>query len=338
MTMKVLPVAVVALLAAATMTGCGHKAADTSPGAVATGGPKPFVVAYNQWIGLVGVFLAKDKGYFDKQGVNVQLKQFSGPADGVPLLVTGQLDGALTTADTPILLSKGPNADSLKDVWITDTSDGADGIVADKSIASVKDLNGKNVAATRGQVNEFLLLTALKQNGMTENDVQVTNMDADSAGAAIVANKVPAAVTWEPWLTKAQSGGNAHIIFTSKQAPNTILDVLTVSKETMQQRPNDVRGFVAAIAQGAEYAGAHPDEAAQVAVKYLGTTLPDAKSMLTKVKIYGPADNRRLIGTPDKPGPALKTASAIGQFFADQKVLPSAPDTSKSFVTDYLPQ
>lgn len=321
------------------LTGCGHNASSPAPAGV-TGTPaaKPFTVAYNQWIGLTGVFLAKDKGYFKDAGLDVQLKQFSGPADGVPPLITGQIDGALTTADTPVLLEKDAGGNPMSDVWITDTSDGADGVVAASNIADVKGLKGQTVAATKGQVNEFLLLKALQASGMTEADVHVTNMDADAAGAAMVAHKVPAAVTWEPWLSKAQTGGGAHVIFSSHQAPNAILDVFTVSQKTLTDRPNDVRAFVAACAKGADYAHAHPDEAAQTAAKYFGSSVKDAKDMLTKVKIYSAADNKKLMGTPAAPGPAFTTVSQIAQFFASQKVLPTAPDTTKAFTADYLPQ
>jgi NitT/TauT family transport system substrate-binding protein len=323
------------------LAGCSPKSAPSSSSTPASApaadtASKPFVVGYNQWIGLVGVFMAKDKGYFKDAGLDVEFKQFSGPADPVPPMLTGQLDGAMTTADTPILLSKSAESNPLKDVWITDTSDGADGIIADKSIATVKDLKGKTIAATKGQVNEYLLLKALTANGMTEDDLTVVNMDADSAGAAMVAHKVPAAVTWEPWLSKA-AGGGGHVIYSSKEAPNAILDVFTVPQNTIDARPDDVKKFVAACAKGADYANSHVDEAAQTAAKYFGTTEKDAKVMLTKVKVYGADDNRKLMGTPSAPGPAFKTANEISQFFVAQKVIPEAPDTSKMFTTDYLP-
>jgi NitT/TauT family transport system substrate-binding protein len=108
------------------------------------------VIGYNQWIGLVGVFTAKEKGYFKDAGLNVEFKQFSGPADGIPPVIAGQLDGTFTTADTPILLAKDAGADVMKNVFIVDTSNGADGIVAQTGINSVKDLKGKTVAATTG--------------------------------------------------------------------------------------------------------------------------------------------------------------------------------------------
>jgi NitT/TauT family transport system substrate-binding protein len=318
------------------LVGCGHKAGD-SAAATAPSGPKPFVVAYNQWIGYVGLWTALDKGYFKDAGLDVQPKQFSGPADSVPLLLTGKLDASLTTADTVILLNQRAGNAPAACAYVIDTSDGADGLIAQKAIRTVSDLRGKTVAATLGQCNELLLLKALGSAGMKPTDVTITNMDADTAGAAIVADKVPAAVTWEPWLTKAKPGG-AHVIFSSHDAPNTLLDVIAASQQTMTGRGADLRAFVAAYAKGAAYDQAHPAEAAQIAAKHLGTSEADSKSMLTKVKLYGVTDNRRLIGTGTAPGPALASAHEIGRFFVDQKQRPSAPDVSKTFSTEYLPR
>jgi NitT/TauT family transport system substrate-binding protein len=321
------------------LAGCAPKTAapGSGSGPAAPAGAKPFVVSYNDWIGYVGLFTALDKGYFRDAGLDVQPKHFSGPADSVPLLMSGQLDAALTTADTVILLNQRAGANPTDCVYVIDTSDGADGVIAQKSIHTVEDLKGKTVAATPGQCNELLLLKALQAAGMSEKDVKITSMDADTAGAAIIANKVPAAVTWEPWLTKAAAGGG-HVIFSSHEAPNTLLDVIAASKVTEDNRAADLKAFVAAYAKGAAYDKAHPDEAAQIAAKHLGSSLSDARTMLTKVKMYVPADNRTLIGTAAAPGSALASAKEIGQFYVDQNQMPAAPDVSKTFVTDYLPQ
>jgi NitT/TauT family transport system substrate-binding protein len=155
---------------------------------------------------------------------------------------------------------------------------------------------------------------------MTGKDINITNMDADAAGAAIVAKKVPAAVTWEPWLTKTQSSG-AKVIFSSKDAPDVILDVLTISGATLQEKPADIKAFMAGCAKGAQYANDNPEEAAKVAAKYFGTSAAEAKSMMSKIKLYGVADNKRLMGTADAPGAAVKTAGEIADFFVAQKVM-----------------
>jgi len=332
-------------LCALALAGCGTSKDATEPAAstpppsltpAAAPAAKPLTVGYNQWIGYVGLFEAVDKGYFKDAGLDVQPKQFSGPADGVTPLIAKQLDIDLTTADTVVLLQPKATGNPVTNVYVIDTSNGADGVIAQKNFKTVKDLKGQTVAATIGQCNELLLLKALEKAGMTEADVKVTNMDADTAGAAVLAGKVAAAVTWEPWLTKASANG-ATVIFTSKEAPNTLLDTISVSKSTMDERGADVKAFVAAYEKGSAYAMAHPDDAATLAGKYLGTKPEDAKNMLKKVMLYDTAANKKLIGTPAAPGPVFDIAKNIGTFFVQQKQMPSAPDVSKTFTADYLP-
>lgn len=339
-----------AVMSGFAFAGCANNAASTRDNAsnvtTTTGNAtstsaeklsgKPFLVGYNQWIGSVGVFLAKEKGWFKDAGLDVQMKQFAGPADSVPPLISGQLDAALTTADTPILLSRQSNENPLKSVFITDTSAGADAVVAQAGINSLKDLKGKTIAATKGQCNELLLLKGLRAAGLSEADVTVTNMDADAAGAAVVAKKIPAAVTWEPWITKARSAG-AKVIYSSKEAPNLILDVAAVSKETMDEKPADVRAFVATCVKGNEYAMKNPQEAAKVAAKYFGSTEKEAMSMMTKVKFYSGAENKKLMGTAAAPGPVTKSTKEIADFFVSQKVLPQAPEETNFFDSSFLP-
>jgi len=319
--------------AATTGAATGNTATTSTMGAVSG---QPFRVAFNQWIGYSGVMLARDKGYFKAAGLDVEFKEFSGPADGVPPLITGQLEAALTTADTPILLSRAGSDTSLQDVYAIDTSNGADGIVAGKGITKLSDLKGKTIAATKGQVNEFLLLKALELNGLKPDDVTITNMDADTGGAAVLAGRVPAAVTWEPWLSKA-AGAGGSVIFSSKQVPNLIVDVAAVSGKVATERPADVKAFVAACAKGNAEAIAHPDEAATVAAKYLGAKSGEAKGMLQKVKLYNAADNVTLMGTASKPGTLAQTSKGIADFFVAQKVLKDPPAQSDLFTPQFLP-
>ena len=122
-------------------------------------------------------------------------------------------------------------------------------MLAKKEITDVKAMKGKKVAATLGQCNHLLLQKALEKAGLTEKDIQLVNMNPDDAGAAFAAGKIDVAVTWEPWITKASNdkkGG--HVIFSSKETPNLILDVLAISAKT---RPEKAGGD-ARVSQGPE--------------------------------------------------------------------------------------
>jgi len=281
---------------------------------------KPFRVGYNQWIGLAGVFIAQDKGFFEKRGLSVELVPFSGPADTLPPLIAGHLDVGLTTMDNLILLSD-TESGSMVSVGFTDTSYGADALVARKEIASIGDLKGKQVAATLGQVNHLLLLLALKGAGLKEADVNIVNMNADDAGAAFIAGQLDAAATWEPWVSKATSQGSGRVIFSSREVPNVILDGIAVSKKTLEERPEEIRIFLEEIGNGAQYLQKNPGESAEITAKWLNVKPAEVEDMLKGVQIFNFRDNQRIFGSPDKPGPAYKAMEIVADFLLAQKII-----------------
>jgi NitT/TauT family transport system substrate-binding protein len=277
------------------------------------------VVAYNQWAGFAPVFVAQEKGFFT--GVEVELKSFSGPGDSVAPLLAGHLDVSLTTPDNVVAMNA--RGGKLRCVYMIDASAGADAVVAKKSVAAVADLAGKKIGTTVGEVNHLLLLKALEKGGLTEKDVELVNLSPDDAGAAFVAGSLDAAVTWEPWVSKAASEGGGHVIFSSADAPNLLLDVVAVTDETLAKRSKDVTALVAGIAKGVEYLKTNPKEAYELAGKWLGVPGADVAGMLGGVKLYTAADNVEIFG---KRSPIVDPLKSIAAFLKSQGKIETEPD------------
>lgn len=285
------------------------------------------VVAYNQWAGFAPVFVAKEKGFFDAAGVEVELKSFAGPGDSIGPLLAGHLDVSLTTPDNVIAMNA--RGGDLRCVYMLDASDGADAVVARKSIATVADLKGKKIGTTIGEVNHLLLLSALEKGGLTESDVELVNMSPDDAGAAFIAGNLDAAVTWEPWVSKAASEGGGKVIFSSADAPNLLLDVVAVRAETIEAKPDTIRAFNAAIAQGVDYMLAHPDESYALAGKWLSVSGPEVADMLGGVKLYTAADNVMIF---EKRTPLTEPLKDISTFLQAQGKIERTPEIDEMVV------
>ncbi|HXK20732.1 MAG TPA: ABC transporter substrate-binding protein, partial [Polyangiaceae bacterium] len=98
---------------------------------------KPYKVGFNAWIGSIAFFVAQQKGFFKEEGLDVQTKSFSSPGDGLKPLLSNDLDAVLSTADSVLtVVDKAPG--QLKIVYLTDTSAGADAILAKKDIKTIK--------------------------------------------------------------------------------------------------------------------------------------------------------------------------------------------------------
>jgi NitT/TauT family transport system substrate-binding protein len=268
---------------------------------------EPLKIRYSIWVGYGPLFIAKEKGFFKEENVDVDLINIEDPKEGFFALAAGKLDGVVSTIDTMVLNLK--TGKEYQYVLALDDSAGGDGIVARKEIKSVKDLKGKKVAVNEGSVSQFFLNVILKESGMSQKDIEVVNMKQGDAGAAFVAEKVDAAVTWEPWLTKSKNAPHGQILVDSSKTPGLITDVLIFPREVIAKRGREIQGVVNAWNKAVAYYEKNKQESLEIMSKGLGDWLKDPKvfaETLDGVKFYNHDGNVKFFGTAAKPGNIVK--------------------------------
>jgi NitT/TauT family transport system substrate-binding protein len=281
-------------------------------------------VGFDSWVGFAGVFAAVDQGFFEKEGVRVELRSFPGPTDTIPPTIAGDLDIALTTPDNVMSVDAGQKAD-LVTIDVIDVSVGADAVVARNDIVDVAGLKNKKIAVTFGQCNELLLLEALARSGLKQSDVTLVNMDADAAGAAFIAGRLDGAVTWEPWLTQVTSSGKGHLLFSSKLAPNIIFDSAAVTRRFAAGHKKEIEAFIRGMDAGVAYLRSHPEETYAIVAKALAIKPADVALMLKGVKVFDLDDNRELFGDPVKPGQIYAAMDSVADFQVAQQLYKVKP-------------
>jgi NitT/TauT family transport system substrate-binding protein len=250
-------------------------------------------VAHDQWVGYSGFFVAQAQGYFAQEDLDVKEVDFSVPGDSLPPLVAGHVDVALTTLYNLALLA-GKGERSVVAIWLLDSSNGADAVLGGPGISTLAQLKGRKVAATTGEVNHLLLLKGLESAGLRESDIQLVNLNADDAGAALLARRVDAAVTWEPWVSRARETGDA-VIYSSAQVP---------------------KRFLRALDRGLGQLREHPEQAQAQVAKALDIAPGDLPRMLAGDHLYSAQENHRILA------PAGDAAlDAVGQFLLDHRLI-----------------
>jgi NitT/TauT family transport system substrate-binding protein len=290
---------------------------------------EPLKLAHSTWVGYGPLYIAKEKGFFADEGLEVELIVMEDPKVRFPALAAGQIDVAVSTVDT--VLNYLSDQQGYRYLFAIDDSKGGDGIVADKDIQSVADLKGKSVAYAEGSVSQFYLGVVLKEAGLSIKDVEPMNMTAGDAGAAFVAERVDAAVTWEPWLTRGKQSPHGHLLVDSSTSPGLITDVAITTPEKLEARPEEMKALYRAWVKAVEFQKANEKEADEIMARGVGGWLEDpAVFAETRAGIvyYDDAMNKRFIGTAAAPGGIAKTITnaedlgrEIGQF--EQKVAPA---------------
>ena len=167
---------------AGSMTACGSSSSGKKDDTV--------TISFTTWIGYAPLFIAKEKGIFEKNGVNVDLRVIESAGDIKSAIASGAIQGYAQTIDT-VIMGIGAGLDSTQ-VLALDTSDGGDGIVCKNEYNSIEDLRGKKVALdTSGGASLFYFNYVIGQYDMSMDDFDIQNMSAGDAGSAFVAAWMP---------------------------------------------------------------------------------------------------------------------------------------------------
>lgn len=321
-----------ALVLAASMglsaCGGGTSTAESSSSGASSGTYDGTVtLARSSWIGFLPLDLAAKKGFFKNHGVDVAVTSFESKSDSRAALVSGKIQGIATTIDTQVMSAS--SGVKVTVPLVLDTSYGGDGLVGKKDIKTFKDLKGRTVALdTSGGASFFWFNYELNENGMTMNDVKVTNMSSGDAGSAFVAGQVDAAMTWEPWLSKARETDFGHVVLDSKAVPGVILDTLGLSSDFVKQYPKTVQGIVDGWFDALAYLESNKDDAIKTMAEASGVSQSDLEGELSGIKFYSKAENATLFGTSSTPGNLTKIANTANDLWVSTGLSTSKADIS----------
>jgi NitT/TauT family transport system substrate-binding protein len=293
--------------------GCTQSAPVSSGGSSTA----PLVSGVNPWPGYAGHYVALSKDLFKAQGVPVQEVFFQSASESITGFLAGKVDIAwLTSGDAIQTIEKDP---TIRIIYVVDYSNGSDGIIG-RGIKSPADLKGKTIARENILFENVLLRAYLAKGGLTEKDVVLKDMTAGDAAAAFAAQRVDAAVSYEPWLTKAAKDGGGNVIFSTKDT-NLISDVIATRQKVIETRKTDLQAYLKAIDQGVKLVNAGDAEAIKITAQKMGISEAEAKEQIAGVKIFDIDMNKKLGFNLSDPNNVLKNFDLTLKTGAEMKVI-----------------
>lgn len=202
--------------------------------------------------GLWSLMTAKEKGFFEEEGLNVTMTQFEDGPTIIAAMENGSVNFGYIGQGAHKLCVQG-NATIIA---LSHISNG-DALIGGPGITTVEDLKGKVVAYSSGTSSEDILRNALAAHNMTMDDIQAMDMDAPSIVTAMMSGGVDACATWSPNSLTILEGMEG----TTKLADNMTFSDTTVSlaswiatpKYLEENRDVTVR-FVRALMKAMDYA------------------------------------------------------------------------------------
>ncbi|WP_308780503.1 MetQ/NlpA family ABC transporter substrate-binding protein [uncultured Clostridium sp.] len=156
-------------------------------------------------IDIVPIVIAKEKGYFEEEGLELDFQLFTAAKDRDAALQAGELDGVI--ADE-IAISIYQN--SGIDMKITGATNGAWTLVVgkDSGIENLEDLKGKKMAISENTMIDYLSDYIAEENGVNSSEIEKIAIPAMPARLEALRNKqVDAAILPAPFNDTAVADG-----------------------------------------------------------------------------------------------------------------------------------
>ena len=288
------------------------------------------------WVGYAPFYVAADKSFFDKHGVKVELQDFPDPALMPTALESDSIQGTMYTYDQ--VITSVANGRKHRVVMPIDYSNGADAIVADKSIKTIADLKGKQVAYPFATCDNLMVVYALNQAGLSEKDVLGVDTTPENVAPAMMSGAV-AGATYEPNVSqvlKLGGGDKFKVLYTSKEAPGLITDVLYFKDDYLKANPTIIKAVIAGYLEGLSFIKSNSDEAFAIIGKHMGVTAAEAKAQYPGAYNIPSAEMAQYFVQRDDFKSLFKVGKMISELLvarAQIKAAPAIPDTfDASFV------
>jgi len=323
-----------ALLALALgLAACGEKSEDT------TGGTESLDLTLDFYPNPdhAGIYMAEKLGYFEEAGLDVSIHTPSDPAAPIKQVAAGRTDLAISY-EPEVLLANEQGLDVLAVAALVNRPLTSMIWLKKSGIGGVAGLRGKTIATAGIPYQDAYLKTILARAKLSPSDVKVVNVGFGLL-PAIVGGRA------EAMLGGFRNVEGVDLRLRGKDPVVTPVDqlgvptydelVLVAQRDRLEDDPQTIRLFLAALKRGTEAAASDPE----AATKALLEANPDLDPKLTRAEVK--ATLPLLAPAPGDERPYGYMSPARWQEFAgwmrDNDLIATVPPATAVLSDDYLP-
>lgn len=228
-----------------------------------------------------GMYVAKELGYYEAEGLDVDIIEPTEGATATLIAVDKGDFGIAYQEDVTIALTSADPLPIKAIATIVQHNTSGFATYADKQILSPADFEGKTYAGWGGPGEEAVLRAVMTAAGA---DFEKLNMViSDGSGFASLKDRVDIMWFFEGWDNVKCQLADFPIYYTEVRQLDERLDyytpVIITSDRMIEQEPETVKAFMAATARGYAYAIENPEKSAEILLKYV----PDYDAELVRL-------------------------------------------------------
>ena len=247
------------------LTACGNKSEVAKPDGLEK---ITVVLDWTPNTNHTGLYVAKDKGYYEEAGLDVEIVQ--PPEDGARVLVaSGKAQFGVSVQDSMAPALVGDNPLPIKAIAAL-LQHNTSGIISRKGegMDRPKGLEGKKYATWDAPVEKAMMQDVVEKDGGDFSKVTLIPSTVTDEVSALKANSVDAIWVYYGWTGIAAEIAGLDVDYFEFRDINPIFDyytpVLITNDEMISNNPEIVKKFLEATKKGYEFAIESPEEAGEI--------------------------------------------------------------------------
>jgi len=231
-----------------------------------------------------GNYVAKEKGFYEQQGLNVNLEPFSFEDPTIEAVVNGEADFGITGGDE-VLLAREKGFPIKAFAVIYRINPVCAYSLKESGIVKPEDFLGKTVGLERG-VNVDTLYYAMMHK-LELDRTKVNEVDIGYDATELLEGKTDVSTGYiinEP-NQAIEAGYEVNTILMADYGVNMYADVLFATEHTINNNPELVEKFLKATLDGWQYAIENEEEAVNIVLRYATDRTKSHESYMLKESI-----------------------------------------------------
>nr|MBT6742187.1 ABC transporter substrate-binding protein [Rhodospirillales bacterium] len=220
------------------------------------------------------VIIAKNRGYFKKNGLDVTIKDFVGGHRTIKAIFQGKADIA-TSSEAVVMFNSFKRTDfAILCTFVTSDNDVK--IIARKNsgIRTVQDLVGHRVGTITGASAQFFLDETLLLAGIDNAKVTVVHVSPEKMASALAKGDIDASVVWEPLAYRAkQKLGTAAIEVPHNKIYTETFNAV-ILRDYAKKNPGLLIKFTRAMVQATRFIRDQPEQSQRIVATRIKKDLP----------------------------------------------------------------
>ena len=237
----------------------------------------------------LGVYVAKELGYFEEEGINLDLASFESGLQSLRGGVAGSVD-LLGASAEPVInaISRGAKIRTIFSYAHKLTVV----MVAQKSIQKSAELRGKNLGIQEvGAFREVMTRAVLQTAGLTQQDVNYIPVSSAGYISALLSNKIDTAILHidQAYMARTKKASLHPLVSLWEVMPSYWYGTFSANEELLRKEPDLLSRAVAAIIRAHRFIYRNKERTLDLASKHTGypkEVLSPAYDALAAAKVW----------------------------------------------------